>query len=101
MVKRKNFLPTFLIALFFWANIGFIILFIPPSLLAIGYWLLAIFIALFLTLSLVFANSRWGFLTALGITIFLILRLLKMANYLNIILLGGILISLEVYLRKR
>ncbi|MFH0863581.1 MAG: hypothetical protein V1858_00620 [Candidatus Gottesmanbacteria bacterium] len=101
MVKRKNFLPTLLIALFFWINIVFIVLYIPPSPLAICYLLSAIFIALLLTLSLVLGNSRSGFLISLGITLFLFLRLTKMVNNLNLILLAGILFSLELYLKKR
>jgi hypothetical protein len=87
MVKRKNFLPTLLAALFFWANVIFIIFRLSPSsLFAICYWLLAIFLALFLTLSLIFANSRQGCLLALAITGFLILRLLKIAHFLNLFL---------------
>jgi len=101
MVKRKNFLPTLLVALFFWANAIFIILRLPPSLFVICYLLFAIFMALFLTLSLLLANSRQGFLLSTGIVIFLILRLAKIAHFLNLILLVSILVSLELYLKKR
>jgi len=101
MVKRKNFLPTLLVALFFWANIVFIIFRLSPSsLFTICHFLFSIFMALFLTSSLVLANSRRGFLLATGIIIFLILRLTKMANFLNLILLFGILLSLELYFKK-
>ncbi len=98
----KNFLPALLLALFFWVNVIFIVVYVSPSsVFAICYLLFAIFMALFLTLSLVLANSRRGFLLGVGVVVFLALRFFNIAHFLNLILLVGILISLEVYLRKR
>ncbi|TSC53731.1 MAG: hypothetical protein LiPW16_312, partial [Microgenomates group bacterium LiPW_16] len=52
-------------------------------------------------LSLLLANSRRGFLLAAGFVVFLLLRVLKIAHFLNLILLVSILVSLELYLKKR
>lgn len=102
MKHNKNFLPTLFVALFLWLAFLFLVVFTAPSspLLLTTFYLL-LFLALFLTFSLVLANSRRGGLLAAGMTVFLLLRQTQMVNYLNLILLMGILISLELYLRKR
>lgn len=53
--------------------------------------------ALFLTFALALANSRRGFLIAIGAIGFLIFRYYDLANYLNLTLFLGILICLEIY----
>lgn len=102
MVKNKNFLPTLLVALFSWLGLTLIILYASPtSLFLLTTFYLLLFMALFLTLSLLLGNSRRGFLISLGIIIFLLLRFLKMAYFLNLALLIGTLVSLELYFKKR
>jgi len=107
MRRRKNFFPTLLLAVLFWLSWFYIVFFTSPedffdcSLFAVRCSLTLFFpvlgLALFLTLSLVLANTRRGFLMTLGVIGFLILRLLDSAHYLNLILLVGTLISLELY----
>lgn len=102
MVKRKNFLPTLLVALLFWLGLALLVIFTAPtSPLILTTFYLLLFISLFLTLSLLLANSRHGFLLTLGMVVFLLLRQLNIDYLLNLVLLAGILISLELYLRKR
>jgi hypothetical protein len=86
--KRKNFLPTLLLAILFWLLWGGLIYFTAPTnyLLLITFSLL-LFLASFLTLALILANSRQGLIVALGIICFLILRYYQLGNVLNIILL--------------
>ena len=102
MVKRQNFLPALIVALFFWASWFFVAIKISPtSFFSLFSFLFSLFMALFLTLSLLLGNSRRGLLLSLGIIIFLLLRFLKMAHFLNLTLLIGTLISLEFYFKKR
>ncbi len=100
--RRKNFLPALLLAVLFWLLWGGLVYFTAPTnyLLLITFYLL-LFLAVFLTSGLVFANSRQGFVVALGIICFLLLRYHQLGNVLNIILLVGILISLSLYMAKR
>lgn len=100
--SRKNFLPTLLLAILFWLLWGGLVYFRSPEnnlLLAVFFCLL--FLASFLTSALILANSRQGFIIALGIIFFLILRLFQLGNILNLILMVGVLISLNLYLASR
>lgn len=100
--RRKNFSPTLLLAILFWLAWGWLVYSFAPTnnfLLITFYFLL--FIACFLTLALIFANSRRGLIATLGIICFLILRFYQLGNVLNLVLLGGILITLNFYLAKR
>ena len=100
--KRKNFLPTLLLAILFWLLWGGLVYFAAPTnyVLLITFSFL-LFLASFLALALILANSRQGLIVALGIICFLILRYFQLGNILNLILLAGILISLNLYLAKR
>ncbi|PJE67308.1 hypothetical protein COU95_03115 [Candidatus Shapirobacteria bacterium CG10_big_fil_rev_8_21_14_0_10_40_9] len=101
MTRRKNFLPTFLLTILFWLCWIYILLFTAPEsnfLLFTFYFLL--FLSLFLTFSLIFANSRRGFLLVLGITGVVFLQQIKLLNILNLILLLGILLSFELYFSR-
>jgi len=100
-VRRKNFLPTLILAILLWCVWFWFIFSFPPAnnfLLLTFYSLL--FLATFLTAALIFANSRRGFFISLFLTIFLLFRYYEIANPLNLTLLIGIFISLEVYLSK-
>lgn len=95
-------MPTLLLTAFLWLAFFLLVLFTTPSspfLLSTFY--LILFLALLLTSSLVLANTRAGFLISLGLIIFLILRQLKIANFLNLGLLLASLVSVELYLQKR
>ena len=99
--KRRNFFPTLVLAILFWAALSWLIYTFAPS----NHWLitafyLLLFIAVFLTVALILANSRRGFLIATGLVCFLIFRYYNLANYLNLILFAGILISLEFFFQK-
>jgi hypothetical protein len=102
MRRRKNFLPSFILAIFFWIICLFILIFISPnSNLAIFSFLFILFCSLFLTLALFLANTRRGFLFALGAVLFLILKWQKLAHVLNNLLLMAAILVLEIYFTKR
>ncbi len=101
-IRRKNFLPTLLITIFLWSGIAGIIYFIDPHTFGIlPLFFVLIFIALLFSFSIIFSHTRRGFLTAFGLTIFLILRYFGVGNILNLLLISGILISLELYFSRK
>lgn len=96
--ERKNYLPTVLIVLCLWLAVAIFILLVDPQISwAIPLFLLLIFAAVMLTFAIVFGNTRRGVLLAMGITIFLGLKILNMASPLNTILLIGALAAFEFY----
>lgn len=96
--KRRNFFPTLILALVFWVFWGWLVYSYPPNnnLLLVVFYLL-LFLSVFLTSALIFANSRRGFFTAFFVILFFFFRQHQIANILNLFLLVGILISLEIY----
>jgi bacteriorhodopsin len=99
---RKSFLPTFIITVILWLGVFGIIYFIDPHENgAIPLFFVAILFALFFTLSIVLINSRRGFISALAITLFIVLRYFGLGNLLNFLLLAGISIAMELYFSKK
>jgi hypothetical protein len=100
--KRKNFLPTFGVALAFWGFWGFCFFRLSPDRIwsQIAFYL-SLALAFFLTLALALGNSRRGFLATMGLVGFLVLRQLGIANALNLVFLMSFLVSLEIYFSRR
>lgn len=99
--KRKNFLPTLILALIFAAALVWLVINQnPANLWLIAAFFLLLFFTVFLLLALILANSRRGFLLSLGLIGFLLLRYYQLANYLNLSLFFGILLCLEIYFRS-
>jgi hypothetical protein len=98
---RKNFFPTLLVIVTLWSLLGLIIIFTSPYTVgSLILFFIILFAAVLFTFSLVFANTRRGFLIALGIIVFLILRYFGIGNILNLLLIVGALISVDFYLTK-
>ena len=102
MRRQKNFLPTLIFIILLWAAFGFIVYFVDPpivrDILVPGAYLpffANLFLALFLTLAFIFANTRRGLITSMGITSFLILRMSGLGNWLNLALIIGISLALD------
>lgn len=112
---RRNFLPTFILNVLLWLSFLYVVFKIPPDfhsqllitnyqlLIPLGYlyFFLTLSLSLTLTLAFLFSNTRRGFFLNLFICGFLLLRLIKQAHFLNLILLGGILICLELCFSRR
>lgn len=99
--RRKNFLPTLLLAILSWSLWGwFIYSFAPTSNFLLFTFYSLLFGAVFLTSALIFANSRLGSLTALFVVLVLLFRYLQLGNLLNLLLLVGIFLSLGFYFGK-
>ncbi|OGD62354.1 hypothetical protein A2160_03855 [Candidatus Beckwithbacteria bacterium RBG_13_42_9] len=106
--RQKNFFLTLLLILIFWSITGGMIGFVEPDLvkdLIIPNSYLVffgpLFLSFFLTLSVIFANSRRGLLMALGIIIFLVLRLHELGNLLNLFLIFGLITAVDYYFTQK
>lgn len=106
--RRKNFLATFILILFFWTIFWLMVFFVDPVLIKNifipGFYLpffIDLFLALFFTLAVIFANSQKSLLFSSGIIIFLILRLYHLGNFLNAILIISLIFVLEKYFTKK
>jgi hypothetical protein len=87
-----------------WSLLGLMVYFVEPSLikdiLVPGLYLpffLLFFPASWFTLAIILGNTRRGLLASLGLTSFLILRLFRLGNVLNLVLILGILIAVDRY----
>jgi hypothetical protein len=99
---RRNFLPAFLLTLLLWLGwVLFFVSFAPTNNLLIFTFYLLFFCANFLAFSLILGNSRRGFLIGVAFTIVLFLKQIGQAHVLNFVLLLGIILSIELYLRTR
>ncbi len=102
--RRKNYLPTLVLILILWGLLALMLAYVEPELikdvLIKGAYLpffLLFFPASFFTAAIIWGNSRRGFLTAAGLTIFLLLRLYGLGNVLNLLLILGIVIAVDRY----
>lgn len=100
-MRRKRFWPTLFLNLLFWTGWTYVFLnFSPENLFLIVLFLCLFFGAMGLTLALLLKNTLQGFILSGLVTIFLTLRLLKMANILNLVLLFSLFLTIELYLRR-
>lgn len=99
---RKNFFPTLAVSLLLWGLIALLIYFVEPDTFgAVFIFLLLCFTALLFTFSLAFANSRRGFIAAVALTLFLVLRYFGVGNILNFLLISTLAIILELIHAKK
>ena len=101
-IKRKNYLPTLILTLVLWGLMAAMIIWVDPQLvkdiLIPGVYLpffVVFWPASFFTLALLLGNSRRGMLAATGINIFLLLRVFGFGNWLNLVLIAGIVIAID------
>ena len=87
-----------------WGLLGLMLYFVEPALvkdiLIPGVYLpffLIFFPASWFTLAIIWGNTRRGLLTAIGLTLFLLLRIFHLGNVLNLVLILGILITVDRY----
>ncbi|MBI2036086.1 hypothetical protein HYT17_00400 [Candidatus Microgenomates bacterium] len=101
MGRRKNFFPTVVAILFSWGSLAYLIYKIPPTDAWIAGFFLLLFLSLFLSASLLFNNTRRGFLVAGGLTVIALLRFFHLFYPLYIILVIALLVTIEVYFLKK
>jgi hypothetical protein len=99
--RRKNFFPTLIVLILSWGSIFAVVYLIDPtSLGAVPAFFILVFIASIFTFSTLFANTRRGVISALALTLFLVLRYLGIGHILNFLLIFGLAITIEVYFSR-
>jgi hypothetical protein len=98
---RKNFFPTLVVTLLLWLSLGALIYFVEPDTPGVvPLFFVNAFFALLFSFSTLLGNSRRGLITAIGITTFLILRYFGVGNIINMFLILGATLSIELYFTK-
>jgi len=99
--ERKNYFPTLIAIVFLVAAISGLIYFTDPITPGVTIlFFILFFVLLLLALSTLLLNTRRGIIASIVITLFLILRVLGVGNILNLILLAGLGIVVDMYLTK-
>ena len=99
--KGKNFFATLILTVIFWGLTAFILYFVDPNTFgAIPVFFLSLFMTLLFAASVLLSNTRRGLLTAMGITSFLVLRFLGIGNIINLLLIAGLVIAVDLYFSK-
>ncbi len=98
ILKRRKVLPSLVVTVLLLLSLVLVVYFTDPSSsLSVVLFFINIFSFLFFMFSLLFANSRRGLLISSCLTIFLVLRLFGIGNVLNLILIVGLGIIIEIY----
>lgn len=101
VLKRRNFLPTFLIAILLWLILATLVYFVEPETFgAVPAFFVLVFCAFLFTFAVIFANTRRGVIVALSTTFFLILRYFELGNILNLILIAALAVTFEFLFSK-
>ncbi len=99
---RRKIIINLTVIFLLWGSVCFVVYFVDPSSFGtIPLLLSLIFLATFFTTSIVFTNKRRGFLAALTLILFLILRLYGAGNIINFLLITALAITVEIYLSKK
>lgn len=99
---RKNFFPTLFFIALLWTALGGLIYFVDPfSFGAIPAFFVLMFLSFFFTFSFLFAGRRRGITLAIAITSFFILSYFGVGNILNLLLILGVVVALEIYFYKK
>lgn len=99
---RKNFFLTLLITTLLWLLlVSLIYLTEPTHFGVIPLFFLLVFLSLTFTFSIIFVNTRRGIVLSLFLSFFLFLRYLGVGNILNLLLLTGIGITIELYFTNK
>ena len=101
--RQKNYLPTLILTLILWSFLLSFIFYVEPELVkdifikGLYFPFFSLFIPVsFLSLTLIFGNTRRGLLIAIGLGVFLILRIYELGNILNLLLITGIVIAIDM-----
>lgn len=100
-IKKKKPLLSLAVTTILWLSIACVIYFTDPG----GFgtvilFILLVFLALLFTFSIISANTRRGLIISTATTGFLVLRYFDVGNVLNLILICGIAIAIDLYLSK-
>jgi hypothetical protein len=100
--KRKSFWPTLILTGFLGIILAGLVYFTDPnSSWTVPVFFVLLFLTLFFGFCLIFVNSRRSLLITSTLITFLVLRYFGVGNILNLLLILGLTVSIEVYCSKR
>ncbi len=100
--ERKNLPKVVLMLVILWGGeFGIIFALSPENTSSVLFFIVNTFATLLVTLSIVFQNTRRGFLVSLVLTVFLGLRIVGVGNLFNFLLLLAIAIIFELVTLKK
>jgi hypothetical protein len=98
----------FLVMIYLWFMLGVMIFKVDPTMIRDfgipGFYLpflLMLFFTIWVTVGRIRHATLKGLMWAMGITLFIGLRLVDLGHWLNLLLVGGVLVSMEVYWRSQ
>lgn len=98
ILERKSFLPTLAVIALLILFLTALVIFVDPVAFgAVILFLILVFLVVLFTFALIFGNSRRGFVAAIALTVFLLLKYLGIGNLLNLILIVCIALAFEIY----
>jgi len=92
--------PLIILTVIFWVALVGTIFWVDPEILKGGF-LFIFFGAWFFLLTLLLNNTRRGLLYGLGLTIMLGLRMMRLGNIINLILLLSVVVVVDFYFLNR
>lgn len=96
---KRNFLPTLLLTFVLWLLLVSFVYFVDPaSFGAVPAFFVLSFLALLFTFSIILGDKRRGTVISVGISMFMVLRLVGLGNVLNLLLIAGIVTSIMVFI---
>lgn len=102
--RVRNYWLTTIITLVWWSVLGGMVLWVDPEVVAdyplpgsYGLFFLFLFLGVWFLVSLLLSNSRRGLLIAAGAVLIGYLKMWGLASLINIGLLIGLLVAIEIY----
>lgn len=106
--EKKNLLPLIVLTVIFWGMLGAMIVLVDPLVIrdfpivsAYFGFFLTLFLAVFFMVTLIMNNTRRGLLVSVGVTVFFVLRLIRLGNVVNAVLLFSLLGVIDFYFSNR
>lgn len=100
----RNYWLTAIITLVWWSILGGMVLWVDPEVVAdyplpgsYGLFFLFLFLGIWFLVSLLLSNSRRGLLIAVGTVLIGYLKMWGLASLINMGLLMGVLVAIEIY----
>jgi len=99
---RKNFLPTLFITILLWLLLAVFVNSVNPFSFGVVFlFLVLVFLALFFTFAFLFTSTKRAVVYSIAAIIFLVLRYFGIGNVLNLLIIIGLIITIEIYFFKK
>lgn len=98
---ERHIWPLLVLVVVSWLALGAMVVMIDPEVVGVMVFLPVFFLAWFFILTLVLKNTRRGLIYGLGILLVAILQLMRLANIVNLVLLGSVVMVVDFYFMNR